>query len=126
MAFRLPNFNLMANVWRQPGGAYASPDVTAGCNLSQGRRALFITSGHPTGSFPQLETEILFPKLTDVRAAWNGLQNDIVEVPAGSKRFYSVRFVDDVAKGFANEYRLVIVEYNTSGAFTFPAPVPLP
>jgi hypothetical protein len=80
---------------------------------------------------PAIYAEVLFPKLTDIRAIWNGVGTDIIELPAGSKRFYSVIHVDDVGKGFSNEYRLALAFYDENGNGTlaggpFPAPVPLP
>lgn len=48
---------------------------------------------------------LLLPPLTDIRdASCNGF-SDVVEVPSASGRWYVVMYVDDVAKGFANEYR---------------------
>ena len=75
-----------------------------------------------------LTMQLLLPKLTDVRAGWNGGSPDLVEVPTGTHRFYLVGYVDDVAKGYANEYRIAIVAYLSAGAAAFgiAAPVPLP
>jgi hypothetical protein len=75
--------------------------------------------------------ELLLPLLTDVRGTWNGVVGDLIEVPAGSKRFYAVVGVHDVGKGFPNEYRLALISYSVFGNTTlvggpFPAPVPLP
>jgi hypothetical protein len=75
--------------------------------------------------------EILLPAGSDIRAQWNGLNPDMVEIPAGSKRFYSVANVDDIGKGFANEHRIAWVQYMIGGGTFFsgpsyPAPVPLP
>jgi hypothetical protein len=50
---------------------------------------------------------LLLPALTDVRSAVQGVENDVIEVPAGSGRWYNVAGVDDVGKGFDNEYRIV-------------------
>lgn len=133
MAFTPPNFNLPARIWRQlgAGGNYAAPDVTSLVNLSVGRRVLQSVPITVSVNLQLLFVELLFPKLTDVRAAWNGAGADLVEVPAGSKRFYIVDWVEDVGKGFSNEYRLAIVYYEVAGNVTlaggpFPAPVPLP
>lgn len=54
---------------------------------------------------------------------------DCVEVPADSGRFYLVDGVDDVAKGFPNEYRLgILVKVAGPGLMpTFPLwPSPIP
>lgn len=132
MSFRPPTFNLLFSGWRVlgAGGAYAAPDVAGSCCLSQGKRVLIAVPP----STPTIGTlgiaEIMVPKLTDIRAAYNGASPDLLEVPTGSKRFYAVQHVDDVGKGYPNEYRLVLASYQGNGATAFtppiPAPVPLP
>lgn len=50
---------------------------------------------------------LLVPRGSDIRPGlgfWG--TPDTVECPAGSGRYYDVLCVDDVARGFANEYRL--------------------
>jgi hypothetical protein len=130
MAFRLPNFNLTCLIWRNgmAGGNYLLPDVTSPCNLSPGRRVIALGQPPDDVTFSAVPMELLLPALVDIRAHWNGLTADAVEVPAGSKRFYSVFHVDDTAKGFANEYRLALMRYFNNGSlpFGFPAPLPLP
>lgn len=42
---------------------------------------------------------------TDIRMTWGFNLPDLVEVPSGTGRWYVVNAVDDVAKGFPNEYR---------------------
>jgi hypothetical protein len=133
MAFPLPNFNLSAKIWRNNGvgGSYAAPDVTSNCFLSPGRRVTMPFARSTGQPAPYIQTEIGFPKGTDVRGSWNGVGEDRVEVPAGSKRFYAVMSVDDVGKGWANEYRLVMLQFLINGDTNlaggpFPVPVPLP
>jgi hypothetical protein len=48
---------------------------------------------------------LLLPAKTDVRGPQDVRSFDMVEVPAGSGRWYSVVFVDDIGRGFANEHR---------------------
>jgi len=130
MAFTLPTFNLSANLWRigGSGGAYAAPDLTVACNLSFGRRVEQRRTQQAVLTTNVLSRGLLLPKLTDIRATWNAHAPDLVEVPAGSGRFYGVEDVEDVAKGFTNEYRFACLEYLIVGAtiFGMPAPVPLP
>lgn len=132
MSFRKPTFNLTCNIWRAAGGlVYAAPDVAgAKCNLSPGKRVLLIATGGGPVISSAGQMELLLDTGTDIRAAWNGGSPDWVEVPAGSKRIYAVTFVDDVAKGFANEYRIALIEWSLDGGsmFTVPFafPVPLP
>lgn len=133
MGFRPPAFPLTASVWHNGGvgGAYATPDLVLTVNLSPGRRVLvaqaLVSSPGQTPWF----VELLAPMRSDIRAAWNGGVSDLVEVPAGTGRFYVVYAVDDVGRGFLNEYRLALVNYQPSGTAVFgaglhPAPVPLP
>jgi hypothetical protein len=53
--------------------------------------------------------ELLVPKLTDIRMGDPVNSSDLVECPAASHRLYHVFYVDDVGKGFANEFRFVIM-----------------
>jgi hypothetical protein len=48
---------------------------------------------------------ILLPPLTDIRSKIASGQSDMVEVPAGSGRWYGAAAVDDIGKGFPNEHR---------------------
>jgi hypothetical protein len=65
---------------------------------------------------------LLLPPGTDIRSGVLGTADD-VEVPAGSGRFYEVEFVDDVGKGFANEYRVALLIQTTAwGAWPLPYP----
>lgn len=130
MAFRLPAMPITVNIWRSVGvgGFYVSPDVTTVANLTPGKRITVVRSTVPTTVEEAFEMYLLLPKLTDIRCVWNGISPDMVEVPAGSLRFYDVAYVDDIAKGFANEHRFAIITYKSPGAlvFGFAAPVPLP
>jgi hypothetical protein len=69
--------------------------------------------------------QLLLPAGTDIRdwACWDGLamdQPDVVEAPRGTGRYYTVIQVDDVAKGFPNEYRVAFI---AKGAY-WPIPIP--
>jgi hypothetical protein len=133
MSFQPPTFISLTSLWRTEGigGAYGAPDLQFLATLSCGRRVAVESSPViPTQFLSAHERFLLCPKLTDIRARWNNVLADIVEFPAGSKRFYGVVDVDDVGKGFANEYRLVVLRYNSGGTPTLPpgfaAPVPMP
>jgi len=135
MSFRPPAFNLTCNVWHDythVAPAYAAPDATFACNLSPGRRVIVSAGGNVTQLNPRFAMELLLPKRSDIRAAWNAIATeDLVEVPAGTNRWYAVSAVDDVGRGFTNEYRLALI-YVVPGPITFtdvgavPYPVPLP
>ena len=131
MPFILPTFVLPVNIWRVGGigGTYAAPDVQTFGNLSPGKRTM-LQINPASGDAGKIPMELLLPPLTDIRAAWNSLNADLVEVPAGSTRFYNVQFVDDIGKGFANEHRFAML-YQLEGTpgvepFGQPWPVPMP
>lgn len=130
MAYRVPTFNISCAIWRNLGigKVYAAPDDVTDCALSPGRRSMLLTLDPAELDEDALAMELLLPKLTDVRASWNAAGPDLVEVPTGTHRFYQVGYVDDVAKGYANEYRIALLAYLPAGAAAFgiAAPVPLP
>lgn len=112
MAFHLPTFNLTCNIDTMP-----VPDVpgippgpyriqAAPCQLTYGRRTNSMSTGgtNAQGALAQ-GMNLLLPMLTDVRGPQDTVSPDMVEVPAGSGRWYSVYFVDDIGKGFTNEHR---------------------
>lgn len=115
MAFRLPRFNLGAGIWRYNTLLTFPADVLTQCNHALGRRSypsLVLVGSSLTYLSSRLmgqPVEILLPPLTDVRYFGNSAPgSDVVEVPSGSGRFYVVAGVEDVGKGFPNEYRLAI------------------
>jgi hypothetical protein len=118
--FRIPAFPLVVNVWRAATPTSFSPDVVSPGNLQMGR-AVVATTGIP--ATPSTDTQLvrlLLPALTDVRDSFSAGGPDQVEVPAGSARFYFVKQVDDVAKGFPNEFRLAVI----AKVYPWPAPIP--
>jgi hypothetical protein len=64
--------------------------------------------------------EVLLPSRTDVRDQLTSGGTDVIECPAGTGRYYTVGLVDDVARGFDNEYRLAYV-YR---AYVWTSPIP--
>jgi len=135
MAFRVPAMPVQVGLWRSApaGGAllYSAPDATFFGNLSPGKRVMVQPTVITNFNITSLPMELLCPKRTDIRAKWNAIAEDVVEVPFGSQRFYQVGFVDDVARNFANEYRIALIIFSPLG-FTFNdvgplvVPVPLP
>lgn len=131
MAFNPPSFPLMCNLYRGPytGRVLAG---TLPCNLAQGSRVYIISNA----SIPQVEEynlfpQLLMPALSDVRDLSNAITPDVVEVPAGSGRWYGVCTVDDVGKGFPNEYRIAIIGkiFEALDPAAYPGlfwPVPMP
>lgn len=106
--YNVPTFNLTCNIWRN--AAFGGPPTYAAvpCNLAMGRRVrlpqVFLPPD-PTDSFAPV-MQLLLPARTDVQDSASAVDADIVEVPAGTGRYYVVNDVDDVGRGFANEYRL--------------------
>ena len=124
MSFAVPTFNLLTNIWHSTTNPPAAPSLVVDANLQYARHDKVEIFNGQAGSVMYLLT----PKLTDIRGVWEGIPSDIVECPAGTSRFYFVLQVDDVGKGFPNEYRIAIMEQitDTLGQFGIPFPVPLP
>jgi hypothetical protein len=131
MAFSVPNFNLVCDVWSGPwvGKFLRLHDLP--CNLAMGRRVQPYLSEPFDAPNGQASPCLLVPKLSDIRDEFCGSQSDIVEVPRGSGRWYSVGLVDDVGKGFDNEYRLCSLRKVSGSVYpgNFPGllwPIPIP
>lgn len=122
MAFRVPTFNLAVNIWNV---LVALPPVPAPDVITVGQLAWDSVGGRmflprAAATRPTHSLALRLPFGTDVRyATMTGGVDSTVEVPAGSGRYYVVYVVDDVAKGFANEYRVAMVS-------PVAAPSPLP
>jgi hypothetical protein len=122
MAYALPVFNLVANIWHAPNVPPSAPDLQSPCNLAYGRR---VTASWPD---PALSTGfgadmfLLLPPGTDIRDAKATTGADVVEVGAGTGRIYAVAFVDDSGCGFPNEHRVALLE----GVAPWPTPLPQP
>lgn len=134
MAFTLPDFNLVCDVYAMPGGTWSTRALrTAGvaCNLALGRRVQQMTVDFPDSILGAAAPSLLLPPLTDVRDYACGGTADMVEVPSGSGRWYQVALVDDIGKGFANEHRIAWI-YKAAQAYSatrysglvWPSPIP--
>ena len=114
MAYRVPEFNITCNIYTGPFPVIGDPPGKAPrlsgqvCQLTYGRRVNFggsATAGG--GGTTTAAMSLLLPKRTDIRGPQDSSTiSDFVEVPAGSRRWYGVFFVDEVGRGFANEYRI--------------------
>jgi len=135
MPFSIPDFNLTCDVYAGPYDTRALRLSAVPCNLALGRRVV-VDFHDPTGfGFGAGTASLLLPAGTDVRdaaqLAGGGPPYDIIEVVPGSGRWYVVNSVDDVGKGFPNEYRFAFLAKlssnsglaNTTGLFW---PVPMP
>lgn len=112
MAFILPTFNIICNVKTCPVPGVASKPVAPyrltnhACQLTYGRRTnAMSTGGTLAAGVLSQGMNLLLPAGTDIRGPQDTVSFDMVEVPAGTGRWYSVFFVDDIAKSFSNEHR---------------------
>jgi hypothetical protein len=118
MGYALPTMNLTCRIWSgnalppQPHRADKPCQLRAPGKASTGQDAL-------NQGWPFLWSLIL-PALTDIRDNGSLSGSDRVECPQGSGRFYDVIAVDDVAKGFANEYRIAFLRKRGG----WPTPIP--
>jgi len=131
MAFTVPAFNLAVDIYTGPWPVGA-PRLGVMGNLAYGRRVqqVRVTDVGNTESYGGQAT-LLLPALTDVRDGSVG-QQDYVQIPAGSGRWYVVMLVEDVGKGFLNEYRTATIGkvwQGVNGGLSFPGlfwPTPIP
>jgi hypothetical protein len=100
-----PTYNTDTNIWHAGTPISGPPDIFLKCNLSPGRLVgvdTFPGAQHPPrGGLMWLR----LPNGTDIRddAATNGA--DTVECPAGSGKFYTSIWVDDIGTDFPNMHR---------------------
>jgi hypothetical protein len=126
--YTLPTFNLVCDVFTPaaanvlvPAGAIIR-EVDLPCNLAWGRRVnVASTGGTMAPGVPLTAVTLLLPKGADVRGPQDITSADVIEVPAGSGRWYGVYAVDDIGKGFANEHRAAVL-LACAGTWTPPYP----
>ena len=129
MAYTLPTFNITCDIctWVAPPGPLVIR-ATVACNLQFSRRVSLpfqysVDVGDPAG-----QMWLLLPKLTDIRSVLTfpiggGSKCDLVVAPSGSGRIYLVVTVDDVGKGFGNEFRCASL--NATNLYgSWPTPIP--
>jgi hypothetical protein len=136
MPFTVPNFNLPVSIFDRPASLLTAPPTvpraSTVCNLTPGRR---VQPAFPDVSDSSVQIYLgtaflLLPAGTDIRdLVCVGDSCDILEVPSLSGRWYTVLTVDDVAKGFPNEYRTAMIAKLGPPRFFHPGyfwPVPMP
>lgn len=116
MAFKLPSFNLLCRIWHQTNFPLPPFYSQEPCQLRVSPRPTAASAGNLPKAL------LMLPKKTDIRGTQSGPIADVVEVPAFSGRYYRVQFVDDVAKGFANEYRVASINPITGPPWPLPYP----
>lgn len=118
---------IVVNIWRYASPPPAAPVSTTAANLMMGLRRSNITLIESVAAFSSF-LYLCVAKGYDIRGWWDGSGGDYVEAPAGTNRYYQVMAVDDVGKGFSNEYRIAFMQQVTQpfALFGIPFPVPLP
>lgn len=118
----IPQFPLTANIWRSGNATTNPPNVITPAQLHVGvqHRQLF---GLATQCEQSITRFIYTPKGTDIRPFWFNTP-DTVEIPAGSGRYYTCMDVDDVARGFPNEFRIGALFVSQTTGFAWPLPIP--
>jgi hypothetical protein len=109
MAFTVPTFNLLCDVYSGPWPTKSLRISDLPCNLAAARPAKSTAVENEGELWINGYMTLLVPALTDLRMLGQGVQNDILEVPAGTGRWYQLNFVDDVGKGFSNEHRMALL-----------------
>src|SRR5262245_12597888 len=110
MAYVLPTFNLTVNVWHYATWFGNFPTTIPAADATFVENLALVKLHARSFVIP---IYLLCPALTDVRDEVHELRNsahgDIVEVPAGSGRYYGVTQCDDIGKGFSNEHRCAML-----------------
>lgn len=123
--YTIPVMPNVVNIWRN-GAAYTDPpDVVTVGNLALGRRVAGSKLQDGTTNPSDGGMWLLVPKDTDIRDSKALTGEDMVEVPGGTGRLYTVKWVDDIGKGFANEHRFGVLMGLPPWGVPFPGP-PLP
>jgi hypothetical protein len=132
VAFTLPVFPLTCNVWDGPNPPAGAPRLVTPGNLSFGRRVFPSAPNFNNFDTTAASASLLVPPGTDIRDASCGAAagGDVIEVPAGTGRFYYAIYVDDLGKGFPNEHRVALLVKACSAVFShfagvdWPTPIP--
>lgn len=106
---KVPSFPLQANIWSRGSGPPAVPRLITAAQL---RGPWPVTSPVPfgiPGGGSSLTAWMSIPAHTDIRDGRNASGADVVEIPSGSSVLYDVIGVSDIAKGFPNEFRIVLL-----------------
>lgn len=123
MAFVPPTFNLVCKIWDK-GVPVANPPRNPAqvCQLRVPHSINFVAVNiFPINEY--IAAMLLLPANTDIRDDIpNSNIGDTVECPSGSGRYYEVFQVDDVGKGFLNEYRIAYI--GKSSTIAWPVPIP--
>lgn len=117
----VPDLNIMVNVWTGTSLPPNPKRTSYACNLQYAKRFDARMAVVESGSLAVMLLNL--PPHSDVRSRCCTAVSDLVEVPAGSGRYYDVLAVDDVSKGFPEEYRIAVIIQSTTVAL-WPIPIP--
>jgi hypothetical protein len=130
MAFTVPDFNLVCNVFRGPYLTRVLAITDLPCNLAFSRRGQIPSAFQVNNEWSPIMS-LLVPAGSDLRSLVNAAVEDVVECPSGSGRWYQVGGVDDIGKGFPNEHRCALLFQISAamlgasyGTLAWPAPMP--
>jgi hypothetical protein len=128
MGFSVPEMPLAVNIWHNltdPDPPLGVPDLVTVGNLGQGRRNVGYLAGDDSNDYYVVHPQLLLPLGTDIRDLSCSVIADVVEVPAGTGRFYLVLYVDDMGKGFSNEHRFAVLQkLGLNEGVLWPQPIP--
>lgn len=126
MSFNPPTLPIKCNIWQGQAGLVAPPTgPPTQANVPCALRHYKTVGGYLAQNNHVTVSAILLAARTDIRPTRaQGQNGDLVEVPAGSGCFWVVEGVADVARGFANEYRLAWLITNWSMAAFWVWPMP--
>jgi len=103
LPYRLPDFNVTANIWRAATPITDPPDVVSDAQLYLTSKVFVQTSiVSPGDTVPTVCLRV--PMGTDLQPT------DVVECDAGDGHFYTVAWVERMHLGFANEYLIGLLE----------------
>jgi len=125
MPFTAPTFNLTCRIRRWTAGPYPPGGPIAGSVDSPCQLRLYKTAALVVAHLASQEAIALcLPSGTDIRNYDNVNNADLVECPKGSGLWYQVSYVNDVARGFANQYRLagLLSLHDTPNMWAYPMP----
>lgn len=106
MAFTPPDFNVLANLW------FGTNTPNTGLfDFENQECQLYVTSRGPfdvDGTLPNNFSPPIYFRMPWA-ANFNWRETQIVECPAGSLRYYSVRWKEYMHVGFPNQYLVIIL-----------------
>jgi len=131
MSFHLPELNIECDIYTGPWLSKVLRVTNEPCNLAYGRRSSLNDELSGTQNGGSMAMSLLLDAGTDVRDLSCSAVQDVVEVPAGSGRWYQVYNVDDIGRGFPNEHRCAVIFKISEAMFgssysglSWPTPIP--